>query len=121
MSCWQFIFTCRINEEIEAEIEPPKRLSSIEQYSPTTYYLCILDVHFTYDTMNLGTLEEFRDWESMYRNTRQKILLTTSDITNDVKEKFSHVVDGYLDKKYLQLFILSITVVVPKQAIETCS
>jgi hypothetical protein len=49
------------------------------------------------DNIIYGSLKEFRDWELMYRKTRQIILLTTIDIEN-IKDSYRNLVDGFLDK-----------------------
>jgi class 3 adenylate cyclase len=61
-----------------------------------TYFLCIVDVHFM-DNIIYGSLKEFRDWELVYRKTRQIILLMTIDIEN-IKDSYLNLVDGFLDK-----------------------
>lgn len=63
-----------------------------------TYTLCILDVHFINDIIH-GSLQEFRDWESIYRKTKQLILLTTININESIENDFSHLVNFFLDKK----------------------
>ena len=62
-----------------------------------TYTACILDVHFI-DTCVLSTLQEFRNWETIYRNKRQKVILTTSDIDNAIRNLYANLVDGYINK-----------------------
>lgn len=62
-----------------------------------TYPVCILDVHFI-DVSVWGSLREFRNWESVFRRTRQKVILTTTCIDDSIKEEYSEFVDGYIDK-----------------------
>jgi hypothetical protein len=61
------------------------------------YTFCILDIHFV-DSCVLGSLREFRDWESIYRKTRQKIYLTSSEIDENVMHNYSNLIEGYIDK-----------------------
>ena len=62
-----------------------------------TYPVCILDVHFI-DVSVWGSLREFRNWESVFSRTRQKVILTTTCIDDSIKEDYSECVDGYIDK-----------------------
>ena len=62
-----------------------------------TYEFCVLDIHFI-DSCVLEFLREFRDWESVYRNHRQKILLTSSDIDDNVLKTYSNLIEGCIDK-----------------------
>jgi class 3 adenylate cyclase len=62
-----------------------------------TYPVCILDVHFI-DVSVWGSLREFRNWESVFRRTRQKVILTTTCIDVSIKKEYSEFVDGYIDK-----------------------
>ena len=58
---------------------------------------CIIDIHFTTkkDTyIILDYINVFREWEKQFRNTRQKIILTSTDY--DVSNLES--IDGYIDK-----------------------
>lgn len=62
-----------------------------------TFTCCILDIHFV-DSCILGSLREFRDWESIYRKKRQLIYLTSSEIDENVVVNYSNLVEGYIDK-----------------------
>ena len=61
------------------------------------YSYCIIDIHFTTETdtyIILDYINVFREWENKFRNTRQKIILTSTDY--DVSNLES--IDGYIDK-----------------------
>lgn len=59
------------------------------------YIYCILDIHFKEDTKDITEyIKTFREWENIHRNTRQKIILTSTDF--DVSKL--DTIDGYIDK-----------------------
>ena len=61
------------------------------------YNYCIIDIHFTTETdtyIILDYINVFREWENKFRNTRQKIILTSTDF--DVSNL--ELIDGYIDK-----------------------
>ena len=72
-------------------------IETFKTMKENTYTLCILDIHFV-DSCVLGSLREFRDWESIYRKTRQKIYLTSFEIDENVMLDYSNLIEGYIDK-----------------------
>jgi class 3 adenylate cyclase len=61
------------------------------------YTYCILDIHFYLNEEQehiIDYIKSFREWEGIYRNTRQKIILTSTDY--DVSNL--ELIDGYIDK-----------------------
>ena len=65
-----------------------------------TYECCILDINFV-DSCVLWSLLEFRNWERIYRYTRQTIFLTSSGILDDTKREYLDLIDGYIDKAFI--------------------
>lgn len=61
------------------------------------YVFCIIDLNFI-DTCVLDTLDEFRNWETKYRNKRQNIILTTTKIDDTVLNAYIDKIDGYIEK-----------------------
>lgn len=61
------------------------------------YTYCILDIHFYIDKEVEDIIDYircFREWENEHRNTRQKIILTSTDYDISNLE----LIDGYIDK-----------------------
>lgn len=97
--------TCR--SIFEKMIEKRYELSSILvdnindtflKMKQNTYEFCILDINFADSCVFWGLLE-FRNWEGIYRNTRQTILLTSTGIFDDAKREYVDLIDAYIDKE----------------------
>jgi class 3 adenylate cyclase len=76
---------------------------TFQKLKESQHALCILDVNFL-NIQSIGSLVEFRDWESMYRNTRQKIFLTTLDIDQKLRLAYSDMIDGFIDKARIYVY-----------------
>lgn len=71
-----------------------KTMSLMKSY---VYNYCILDIHFYMNKESediIAYINSFREWENRHRNTRQKIILTSTgyDVSN------LESIDGYIDK-----------------------
>ena len=63
----------------------------------SVYEICILDVYFVNATVFSG-LREFRYWEKIHRVSRQKIIIASVEINEDMKRMYDDMAEGFVNK-----------------------
>ena len=61
------------------------------------YEICIIDVHFVNATA-FGGLRDFREWEKIHRRYKQKVIIASQTINEDIVQVYSDLADGFINK-----------------------